>query len=161
VLLHAEPYIGQIGILTGMKGVSALIAIAIIADIIEVGRFKDAKHFTSYLRSAPRVANSNSSTSIRGTNKKGRKLSSALLTQPLNHVLSAGMKLRRRYGRLAEYKKAGLVRTGLWRRVFAELYQMLKKGEYHYDMDARNHETKMAQYRKFLEKNEGNWGKAA
>jgi hypothetical protein len=28
---------------------------------------------------------------------------------------------------------------------------MLKKGEYHYGMDARNHEMKMAQYRKFLE----------
>jgi hypothetical protein len=62
------------------------------------------------------------------------------------------MKLRDWYERLCGYKRAGLVRTGLRRRVFAEIYQMLKKGEYHYGMDARNHETKMAQYRKFLEK---------
>jgi hypothetical protein len=48
--------------------------------------------------------------------------------------------------------QAGLVRTGLSRRVLAEIYQMLKKGEYHYDTDARNHETKMTQYRKFFEK---------
>jgi hypothetical protein len=59
--------------------------------------------------------------------------------QSLNHVLNAGVKLRRWYDRLPEYKKAGLVRTGLRRRVFAELYQMLKKGEYHYDADAHNH----------------------
>jgi hypothetical protein len=50
--------------------------------------------------------------SIRGTNKKGRKLSSALLSQSLNHVLAAREKLRRWYDRLAQYKKPGLVRTG-------------------------------------------------
>jgi transposase len=69
-----------------MKGISVFIAIAIIADIIDVSRFRDSKAFTSYLRSAPRVANSNTSTSIRGTNKKGRKLSATLLTQSLNYV---------------------------------------------------------------------------
>ena len=46
----------------------------------------------------------------------------------------------------------GLVRTGLRRRVFAEMYQMLKKGEYHYGRDARLHEAKISQYKKFLEK---------
>jgi transposase len=161
VLLHAEPFMKEIDILTSMKGVSVFIAIAIIADVIEVSRFKDSKHFTSYLRSAPHTASSNTSTSSRGTNKKGRKLSSSLLTQSLNHVLNASPKLRRWYDRLAEYKKAGLVRTGLRRRVLAEIYQMLKKGEYHYDMDAQNHETKMAQYRKFLEKNGENVKKTA
>jgi transposase len=161
ILLHAEPFIEQIDILTSMKGISVFIAIAIIADIIEVSRFKNSKHFTSYLRSAPHVANSNTSTSSRGTNKKGRKLSSSLVTQSLNHVLTASVKLRRWYDRLSEYKKAGLVRTGLRRRVFAEMYQMLKKGEYHYDMDEHNHETKMTQYRKFLERNGGNLEKTA
>jgi hypothetical protein len=29
---------------------------------------------------------------------------------------------------------------------------MLKKGEYHYGRDAKNHEVKMLQYRRFLEK---------
>jgi transposase len=153
----------RIAMLTRIKGVSVFIAAAIIADIIEANRFKDAKHFTSYLRSAPHAANSNTSTSIRGTNKKGRKLSSSLLTQSLNHVLNASMKLRKWYDRLSEYKKAGLVRTGLRRRVFAEIYQMLKKQEYHYDRDAHNHETKMPQYRKFLEreKNKRNLKKPA
>jgi hypothetical protein len=31
---------------------------------------------------------------------------------------------------------------------------MLKKGEYHYGRDAKNHEAKMAKYRRFLEKQE-------
>jgi transposase len=152
ILSQAEPFMAQIDILTSMKGVSVFIAIAIIADIIDVSRFKNSKHFTSYLRSAPKVANSNTSVNIRGTNKHGRKLSATLLTQSLNHALSASSKLRRWYDRLCEYKKAGLVRTGLRRRVLAEIYQMLKKGEYHYNRFPDNHAAKMAQYRHLLEK---------
>ena len=152
ILLQAAPFMKQIEILTSMKGVSVFIAIAIIADIIDVSRFKNSKAFASYLRSAPRVANSNTSVSIRGTNKMGRKLSATLLTQSLNHVLDSSKKLSRWYDRLCEYKKPGLVRTGLRRRVLAEIFQMLKKGEYHYGRDVKNHESKMVQYRKFLEK---------
>jgi transposase len=152
VLAAAEPFMAPIEVLTSMKGVSVFIAIAIIADIIDVSRFKDSKHFTSYLRSAPRVAASNTSVKNRGTNKMGRKLSATLLTQSLNHVMNSSVKLRRWYERLCEYKKAGLVRTGLRRRVLAEIYQMLKKGEYHYGRDRLNHEGKMAEYRRFLER---------
>jgi transposase len=151
VLLHAEPFMREIEILTSMKGISVFIAIAIIADVIDVSRFKNSKHFTSYLRSAPKVSNSNTSTSIKGTNKKGRKLAASLLTQSLNHVLTSSPKLRRWYDRLCEYKKPGLVRTGLRRRVLAEIYQMLKKGEYHYGRDAKKHEAKMCAYKKLLE----------
>jgi transposase len=149
---YAAPFMKEIDILTSMKGISVFIAIAIIADIIKVSRFKDSKSFTSYLRSAPKVSNSNTSTSTRGTNKKGRKLSATLLTQSLNHVLAASPKLSRWYGRLSEYKKRGLVRTGLRRRVFAEIYQMLKKGEYHYGREPLKHKEKISQYRNFLKK---------
>jgi transposase len=81
-----QTVMGTIDILTSMKGVGVFIARAIIADIIEESRFKDTKHFTSYLRSAPLVASLNTTVGNRGTNKKGRKLSSTLLTQSLNHV---------------------------------------------------------------------------
>jgi hypothetical protein len=46
VLLQAAPFMAQIEILTSMKGVSVFIAIAIIADIIDVSRFRDSKAFT-------------------------------------------------------------------------------------------------------------------
>jgi len=149
---QAEPFMREIQILTSMKGISVFIAIAIIADIISVSRFKDSKSFTSYLRSAPRVESSNTAKGNKGTNKMGRKLSATLLTQILNHVLFVSPKLDRWYTRLTQYKKAGSVRTGLRRRVFAEIYQMLKKGEYHYGRDPNKHEEKLGQYKKFLEK---------
>ena len=152
ILEQAAPFMREIEILTSMKGVSVFIAAAIIADIIKVDRFKNSKSFTSYLRSAPRVSNSNTTVSIRGTNKKGRKLSSTLITQSLNHVLDASSKLERWYNRLTQFKKAGLVRGALRRRVFAEIFQMLKKGEYHYGREPGRHEFKLNQYRNFLRK---------
>ncbi|MDR1597156.1 MAG: hypothetical protein LBR99_05560 [Treponema sp.] len=73
----------------------------------------------------------------------GRNLSAALPTRSPNPVMNAGGKLRQWYGRLCEYKKPGPVRTGLRRRVFAEPYQMLKKGKYHYGRDPVTHEGKV------------------
>ena len=149
---QAAPYMREIEILTSMKGVSVFIAIAIIADIITVDRFKDSKSFTSYLRSAPKVSNSNTSESHMRTNKKGRKMAATLLSQSLNHMLAASEKLNRWYTRLTEYKKPGMVRSGLRRRVFTEIYQMLRKGEYHYARDAKKHGEKLNEYKRFLEK---------
>jgi hypothetical protein len=52
----------------------------------------------------------------------------------------------------------GIAAAGVW-----EIRQMLKKGEYDYDRDVQNHETKMTQYHKFpeKEKNERNLKKPA
>jgi len=41
----------------------------------------------------------------------------------------------------------------LCRRVFTEIYQMLKKQEYPYFKDKNNHQKKMEEYYKFLKKN--------
>jgi transposase len=63
IKLKAEPFMREIEILTSMTGVSVMAAIAIIADVIDVSRFKNAKHAdlwsdASYLSSAPRVESS-------------------------------------------------------------------------------------------------------
>lgn len=92
ILLAAETFMPQIDLLTSMKGVSVFIAIAIITDIIDVSRFKNAKQFTSSLRSAPSVASSNTTVKNKGTNKAGGKLASTLLTPSLHHVMNASDK---------------------------------------------------------------------
>jgi hypothetical protein len=70
----------------------------------------------------------------------------------MHQLLTVSEKLDQWYNRLTQYKKTGLVRSGLRRRIFAEIYQMLKKGEYHYGREVEKHETKMRQYKNFLEK---------
>ena len=125
-------YLKEIDILTSMKGVSVFTAIAIIADIISVDRFPNSKQFTSYLRSTPKVESSNEKTIIKSTNKAGRKVAITLLSQALNYYRDANPSAKRWNDRLRQYKKAGVVRMGLCRRMTTEIYQMLKKEEYHY-----------------------------
>ncbi|MDR0474434.1 MAG: transposase [Treponema sp.] len=52
-----------------MKGASVFIAIAVITDIIDVSRFRNSKTFAPYLRPAPGMPDSNTSTANRRTNK--------------------------------------------------------------------------------------------
>jgi transposase len=86
ILLLAPPFTAQIKILTSMKGVGVFIAIAVITGIIDVSRFRNSKAFTSYLRSAPGMPDSNTGTANRGANKIGGGLAATLLVQPLNNA---------------------------------------------------------------------------
>ena len=154
ILTVGSEYINEIDILTSMRGISVFMAIALMADIATIVRFPNSKHFTSYLRSAPGVESSNEMTRITNTNKSGRKLSVTFITQSLNHFRDSNPKLSRWYVKKVAYiNRKGKIRMALCRRVFTELYQMLKKQEYHYFRDEKNHLMKMNKYCKFLEKN--------
>jgi len=143
-------FYSQIDILTSMTGISVITAIAVISDVSDISRFKNSKHFASYLRSAPRVESSNDKTIIKSTNKAGRKLSITLISQSLNHFRDENEKLCRFYEKAKVYKKKGIIRMALCRRVITEIYQMLKKQEYHYFHSPLLHDKKMSEYNKFL-----------
>jgi len=98
-------FMPEIEILTSMTGISVITAIAVIADVSDVSRFRNSKHFASYLRSAPRVESSNDKTIIKSTNKAGRKLSITLISQSLNHFRDDNEKLCRFYKKVKFYKK--------------------------------------------------------
>lgn len=150
ILVTAHPFMNEIEILTSMKGISTFTAAAIMTDIESVSRFPNSKKFTSYLRSAPRVESSNTSTIIKSTNKSGRKLSIVLLSQSLNHFRDASPPLRHWNDKLATYKRKGVVRMGLCRKVFTHIYHMLKNNEPHRFADKEAQEKKMREYRTFL-----------
>jgi len=152
IMYLAKPYKEQIDILTSMKGISLFIAIALIADISVLTRFNNSKKFASYLRSTPGVDSSNETIKNLSTNKMGRRLSITLLSQSLNHFRDSNPKIRKWYDKKIDNgKKRGKVRMAICRRVFTEIYQMLKKKEYHYYRDVRNHINKMHAYTIFLE----------
>ena len=150
IMKAGAQFISQIEILTSMTGVSVITAIAVIADVYDVSRFRNSKHFASYLRSAPRVESSNDKTIIKSTTKAGRKLSITLLSQSLNHFRDSNRTLSQFYERASIFKKKGIVRMALCRRVITQIYQMLKKQEYHYFCNPVLHEKKLTEYKRFL-----------
>ena len=153
ILLEGACYKREIELLTSMKGLSVFTGIALMADISTISRFKNSKHFASYLRSAPGVDSSNERTRNLATNKCGRRLSIILISQALNHFRDNNPKINSWYNKVIEYKPKGKARMAICRRVFTEIFQMLKKGEYHYFRDEENHRMKYKKYQAFLEKN--------
>lgn len=154
IKLEGSKYLKEIDVLTSMTGISVITALAIIADIAIVERFPNAKHFTSYLRSAPEVDSSNETVIIKGTNKNGRKLSVTLISQSLNHFRDSNPRLKSWYNKKEEHHyKKGKLRMALCRKVLAEIYHMLDKREYHYYRNVELHDKKMREYYQFLEAN--------
>jgi len=49
IMKAGAQFLPQIDILTSMTGISVLTALAIIADVINASRFRNSKHFASYL----------------------------------------------------------------------------------------------------------------
>ncbi|MES0490826.1 MAG: hypothetical protein ABUK01_12595, partial [Leptospirales bacterium] len=84
------------------------------------------------------------------TNKFGRKLSITYLSQSCNHFRDGNPKLNRWYKKKENNMQKGKIRMAMIRRVISEIYQMLKKEEYHMFREAENHEKKMKAYYKLL-----------
>ena len=93
--LGAKVHPKEIELLTSIKGISVIIAIALMSDIGDIKRFKNGKKLCSYLRSAPGVDSSNMSTKNLRTNKFCRKVSITMISQALNHIILANTKLNK------------------------------------------------------------------
>jgi len=152
IKLLGKEYYREVEVLTSMRGISVKTALAIIADVGEITRFANSRHFCSYLRSTPVVDSSNETTKMKRTTKFGRTLTITLIAQSLNHFRDGNLKLFRWYQKYDGYKSKGKIRMALMRRVLTEVYQMLRKSEYHYYRDPQNHQKKMIEYDKFLSK---------
>jgi transposase len=146
-------YAKTIDILTSMTGVSVLSALAIIADVADIARFPNSKKFAAYLRSVPGIDSSNKTTIMKRTSKFGRKLSLGFLTQSYNHFKNGHPNLNAWALKKEDYKRKGLVRMAVMRKVITQIYQMLKKKEYHYFRNEKLHLQKMNDYYRILEKN--------
>lgn len=145
-------YEKEIKILTSIHGVSVFIALALKSDYADIKRFKNAKHFTSYLRAAPKVKSSNETVHNGSTNKRGRKLSISLLIQSLQHFKNVSPKLNDFYDRKRIGKSAGKVRMAVVRKMFVAIYYMLRDNKYFYYYNEDSHKKKLEEYEKELSK---------
>lgn len=154
IKLMGTGFYKEIELLTSIKGISVLSALAIIADIAQINRFPNAKHLCSYLRSAPSVESSNAITKVKSTNKFSRKLSMTFLTQSVAHFKNTNPSLKSWYEFKTKTVKKGKIRMATCRRLIVQIYHMLKNNEFHYYRDIDNHNKKLNQYNRFLEKNQ-------
>jgi len=142
----------EIDILTSIKGISPFAAVVIMADIADIHRFKNAKHFCSYLRAAPKVDASGDSTKIGKVNKHSRHITMSILVESILHFRQSSPRLNAFYERKAAGKSRGKVRIAVVRKVLVAIFHMLSRDEYFRDMDIHNHDSKMREYGKIIKK---------
>ena len=138
----------EIKLLISVKGVSDFTACAVMADVADVTRFKNAKKFCSYLRSAPRVDSTNRTTKIGKINKKGRKLAFELILQGLNHIIKSTPRFEEFYDRKTKGKSKNKVRSAIVRKTFVSVYYMLKNKEIYRECDKKKYTMKLKEFEK-------------
>jgi len=113
IMLAGEPLKSKVELLITIKGIRPLSALAFLADIGDVERFKKLKKMNAYLGTVPRE-NESAGRSRKGhINREFRQLTRTLLTQSINHVSNASPYLRRFYENLVQRRGAGRARIAL------------------------------------------------
>ena len=134
----------QIRLLMSIKGVSMLIATALMADIVTVERFPSAKKFCSYLRTAPTVQASNDTVHLGRTNKQARSLTCTMMTQAIGHFTSC-----RHFSdfkdRLSTGKRPGTVRIAIIRKTLTCAYHMLKRNQLFRWVETESYQRKIVE----------------
>jgi transposase len=152
ILIKGKIFDKEIDLLTSIKGISPFIAIAVMSDIVDVHRFKNTKHFCSYLRAAPGIDASGDKTKIGKVNKHSRNLTMGLLIESINHFRNGSHKIEVFYQKKSKGKSKGKVRVAVVRKILTYMFNMLTRDQYYYYIDKTNHANKKAEYARVLKK---------
>jgi len=125
----AAPYKEEVKTMISVTGISILCALAIKSDYAELERFPNAKGFTSYLRTAPKIDASRSAIHIGSVNKESRKLALSMLIQGLPHYWNSNEGIKNFRENKIKGKSKGKVRIAIARKLLVCLYFMLKRNE--------------------------------
>ena len=143
ILRHGlEMFAKEVKLLITIPGMSPFTAIAFMSDVGEIARFKSAKKLCAYLKTAPSIKSSNTTSHLGPVSKAGRSLTVTLLTQSIPHLKTASPAYSAFYQRLRAGKSAGKCRIALIRKTITSAYFMLKNGKPFFGSDSEKMEKK-------------------
>jgi transposase len=148
ILKKGKIFYKEISLLTSIRGVSPFLAIAIMSDIADINRFKNAKCLCSYLRTTPKIDSSNNRIHVGKVNKHSRTLTMSLMTESVKHFIDSSNKMHSFYFSKRKGKSAGKVRVAVMRKIIVTIYNMLKREQLYYYTDANKHAAKLKAYEK-------------
>jgi transposase len=138
-----------------IKGITPLRALAFLADVGDLKRFKSLRKMNAYRGLVPRVKESGGKSRSGNINRESRKLTRTILTQSIHHVSNSSPYLRRFYCELTEKRDCGTARVALIREVCGIMRRMLLTGEEFRWIDHRLFERKLRAYENTLEEMRG------
>lgn len=74
ILLAGEPFTAEVRLLITVRGITPLTALAILADVADIRRFKTLRKMNAYLGLVPRVKESGGRSSTGHINRESRRL---------------------------------------------------------------------------------------
>jgi transposase len=150
IILAGEPLKEAVKLLITIKGITPLTALAFLADVGDIRRFKTQKKMSAYLGLVPKVKDSGGKSKSGHINRESRKLTRTILTQSIYHVSNASPVFRKFYVDLTEKRGAGRARIALIRKLCGIMRSMLMTGECYRWMDDELFAKKLKIYEKEL-----------
>jgi len=135
ILLAGESLKEAVKLLITIKGITPLTALAFLADIGDINRFKKQKKMNAYLGLVPACKESGGKSKTGHINRESRKLTRTILTQSIYHVSNSSPILRKFYEDLVARRGAGRARIALIRKICGVMRSMLLTGECYRWMD--------------------------
>ena len=117
ILLAGEPLERQVELPIGIKGGTPLIALAFLADVADIRRFRTLRKMNAYLGLVPRAKNSGGKERAGHIRRESRKLTRTILTQCVHRVAASSVSLDRYYQELREKRGTGRARVAVIRRL--------------------------------------------
>jgi len=115
----------EVGLLSTLPGVKAYRALLILAEIGEIGRFRDAAHLFSYAGLVPSVHSSGGHTRTGPLTKQGSPWLRWVMIQAAHSAIRTPGPLKNRYDRLRQRKPHGTAIVDLARFMLGCVYAML------------------------------------
>jgi transposase len=152
ILLAGEPLKSQVGLLISIKGVTPLLALAFLADVADIRRFRTLRKMNAYLGLVPRARNSGGKERSGHITRESRKLTRTILTQCVQHVAGSSLYLDGYYCRLREKRGSGRARIAVIRKLCGMMRRMLLSGEQYRWVERSLYEKKLRQYERVLKR---------
>jgi len=100
ILLAGDPFADEVKLLITVRGITPLTALAFLADVADIKRFKTLRKMNAYLGLVPRVNESGGKSKTGHINRESRRLPRTLFTQSVVHFAGASSYLRLYYSNL-------------------------------------------------------------
>lgn len=147
-----RPLEAQVRLLIGIRGITPLLALAFLAEVGDIRRFRSARRLFSYLGVVPRIHSSGGITRSGPINRASRGLARSLFTQAVPHLADSSRSLGRFYADLVERRGYGRARIALLRKVFAIMRRMLMDCTPYAGMELTLYSKKVQEWERELKK---------
>ena len=129
-----------------------MIALAFLADVADIRRFRTLRKMNAYLGLVPRASNSGGKERSGHIRRESRKLTRTILTQCVQHVAASSVYLDRYYRETGEKRGTGRARIALIRKLCGMMRRMLLSGEQYRWVDEGLYQKKLRQYERLLKR---------